>query len=146
MLYEMFLTELSSRPSRNGGSVIPVVKKGDLGFAGFGELYFSVVPKGIAKGWIKHTLMTLNLTVISGKLELICIDDRTNSPTYKETVCFIMTDEKLARLTVPSGVWIAFKCIGNKDGVLMNCADITHDPSESIRKDLEDWPTQGLQA
>ena len=146
MLYEMFLTELSSRPSRNGGSVIPVVKKGDLGFTGFGELYFSVVPKGIAKGWIKHTLMTLNLTVISGKLELICIDDRKNSPTYKETVCFIMTNEKLARLTAPPGAWIAFKCIGDKDGVLMNCADITHDPSESIRKDLEGWPTQGLEA
>ena len=33
------------------GSVLHAMKKGDEGYAGFGEAYFSTINKGDIKGW-----------------------------------------------------------------------------------------------
>ena len=43
-----------------------------------------------------------------------------------------------SRLTVPAGLWLAFK--GEDDGMnlILNIASIPHDPSESINKPIEE--------
>ena len=45
--------------------------------------------------------------------------------------------DNYARLTVSPGLWLAFKGLG-EDNLVLNIADIRHNPIEADNRDLED--------
>ena len=120
------------------GDLYHAMKQSDNGYKSFGEAYFSTVIKDEIKGWKKHTLMVLNLIVPIGAVEFIIYDDRIDSLTYNQFFNVILSQENYQRLTVPAGVWMAFKGIGEDLNMLLNIASIEHDPSEAITKQLTD--------
>ena len=63
------------------GDVLHGIKKGDDGYVGFGEAYFSTINFGEIKGWNRHKEMTLNLVVPMGSVTFIIYDDREKSPS-----------------------------------------------------------------
>jgi dTDP-4-dehydrorhamnose 3,5-epimerase len=114
------------------GSVMHALKKSDDGYVGFGEAYFSTVSKGVVKGWKKHKLMTLNLVVSLGKVRFVIYDDRDDSPTKGIYNNFELSpDDNYNRLTILPGLWVAFEGIGIGTNMLLNLADILHDPHEA---------------
>ncbi len=119
------------------GDIFHAMKKSDNGFSGFGEAYFSVVHKDKIKGWKKHTKMTLNLVVPVGKIEFVVYDENT-----KEFFSVILSKKKYQRLTIKPNLWMAFKGL-EEYNILLNIADIEHDPNESINIELSeikyDW-------
>ena len=119
------------------GDVFHAMKKSDDGFAGFGEAYFSTIAKGEIKAWKKHTEMTLNLIVPVGKIRFVAYDDRENSATKGVFNEFILSLKNYARLTVPPHIWLAFKGIDEKN-LLLNIANLEHNPNEIVRKNLEE--------
>jgi dTDP-4-dehydrorhamnose 3,5-epimerase len=122
----------------DGGSVFHAMKKNDSGYIDFGETYFSFVNKNVVKGWKLHTKMTLNLIVPIGKINFNFIDYRKNSKTYNKLFQIIMSQEDYFRLTVPPNIFFAFKGLSGDINMLVNIADIPHDPSEIIRKELNE--------
>jgi dTDP-4-dehydrorhamnose 3,5-epimerase len=120
------------------GDIYHGMKKSDIGFESFGEAYFSTVIKDEIKGWKKHTKMVLNLIVPTGEVEFIIFDDRKESKTYNQFFSICLSQKNYKRLTVPSGVWMAFKGIGENTNMLLNLASIEHDPSEAMTKDLSE--------
>ena len=48
------------------GDIYHALKSTDEGYVGFGEAYFSQIEHGAAKGWKRHTRMTLILVVPVG--------------------------------------------------------------------------------
>ena len=120
------------------GDLYHALKKSDNGYKSFGEAYFSTVIKDEIKGWKKHTLMVLNLIVPIGAVEFIIYDDRIDSSTKNQFFSLILSQENYQRLTVPAGVWMAFRGIGEDLNMLLNIASIEHDPSEAITKQLTD--------
>ncbi|HQS67297.1 MAG TPA: WxcM-like domain-containing protein [Sulfuricurvum sp.] len=106
------------------GDVFHGMKKSDIGYAGFSEAYFSTIHKGDIKGWKKHTKMTLNLIVITGEIEFV-IFNGTDFLTVK------LSRNNYQRLTVSPGLCVAFRGI-EKENLLLNLADLEHDPQESI--------------
>lgn len=120
------------------GDLYHAMKKSDNGYKSFGEAYFSTVIKDEIKGWKKHTIMVLNLIVPIGAVEFIIYDDRIDSSTKNQFFSLILSQENYQRLTVPAGVWMAFKGIGENLNMLLNIASIEHDPSEAISKQLTD--------
>ena len=119
------------------GDIFHGMKEKDQGYYGFGEAYFSTINKGAVKGWKKHKKMTLNLLVISGCVKFIIYDDRNKSDS-KET--FFEVELSLShykRLTVPPGLWLAFKGISKQKNIILNIANIEHDPQEVEKLDLE---------
>ena len=120
------------------GDLYHALKKSDNGYKSFGEAYFSTVIKDERKGWKKHTVMVLNLIVPIGAVEFIIYDDRIDSSTKNQFFSLILSQENYQRLTVPAGVWMAFRGIGEDLNMLLNIASIEHDPSESITKQLTD--------
>ena len=114
------------------------IKKSDNGFAGFGEAYFSTVSKDEIKGWKKHTKMVLNLIVPLGEIEFIIYDDRVESSTFNSFFSLKLSQKNYSRLTVPPGVWMAFRGIGNETNMLLNLASIEHNPSEAITKKIDE--------
>ena len=120
------------------GDLYHALKKSDNGYKSFGEAYFSTVIKDEIKGWKKHTVMVLNLIVPIGAVEFIIYDDRIDSSTKNQFFSLILSQENYQRLTVPAGVWMAFRGIGEDLNMLLNIASIEHDPSEAISKQLTD--------
>jgi dTDP-4-dehydrorhamnose 3,5-epimerase len=120
------------------GNVYHGLKVTDVGFNGFGEAYFSEVLPGVTKGWKCHKLMTINLVVPVGAIQFYL---RSNNGQLSDSVCLGV--ECYKRLTVPPGVWVAFRGVGSKLNLLLNVANIPHDPNESISMPLDCYPLEG---
>lgn len=118
------------------GDLYHAMKKSDEGFTSFGEAYFSTVIKDEIKGWKKHTKMILNLVVPIGAVEFIVYDDRENSSTKDKFFSVVLSQKNYQRLTVPVGVWMSFRGVGDELNMLLNLASIEHDPKEAITKDI----------
>ena len=119
-----------------GGDVMHIVKKTSDGYLGFGEAYFSQIDKGSIKAWKRHKRMTLNLVVPVGMVRFVLFDDRDLSNTQFQDV--VISRNNYCRLTVPPMVWIGFQCLSNDGAMLMNIANIEHDPNEVDKKDIKE--------
>lgn len=132
----VLITPLKRIAGEKGG-VLHGIKKTDPGFVDFGEAYFSTVNYQMIKGWKKHQKMTMNLVVPQGSIKFVVYDDRENSPTQGIFQSFMLSANNYCRLTVPPQVWMAFEGIGQDLNLLMNVADIVHDPDEQINVPLD---------
>ena len=127
-----------------GGDVFHAMKKSDLGFAGFGEAYFSTIESGVIKAWKRHQKMTLNLVVITGKIKFIICDDRNGvDENFQEIV---LSRDNYFRLTVPPMLWMGFQGLAREPSTLLNIASIPHESEESVKRDVDeiifDWSSQ----
>jgi len=130
-------TDLSQIPAA-GGDVFHAMKSTDLGYDGFGEAYFSWVDNKSVKAWKRHKNMTMNLIVPLGTIRFIFFE--TDLSAYQEKK--IGTDNYV-RLTVPPGIWFGFQGVGLSNNLLLNIANIPHDPEEVEEKPINffsfDW-------
>jgi dTDP-4-dehydrorhamnose 3,5-epimerase len=115
----------------DSGNVMHALKSIENTFAGFGEAYFSTVEKDAVKGWKKHHQMTLNLIVPAGEILFVLYDAREKSPTQDMLQEIKLSVNNYQRLTVPPGVWMAFKGLNSSVNMLLNIASIPHDPAEA---------------
>jgi len=125
--------------SVEGGNVLHIMKDSDSGYQGFGEAYFSSINHGSIKAWKRHRMMTLNLAVPIGEVHLACYDDRIKSESYG---CFsevIFSKNNYGRLTIPPMIWVGFKGISIEKSLLINIANLAHDPEEVDRKNENDF-------
>jgi dTDP-4-dehydrorhamnose 3,5-epimerase len=143
MINGVLLTSLRIIPTP-GGSVLHAMKQNDPGFTGFGEAYFSTVESGAVKPWRRHLRMTVNLIVPFGEIRFVLHDDRSGSSSrgaFQEIR--LSRPGNYQRLTVPPGIWVAFQGIGAPENMLLDIADLPHDPEEAERRPLEffnfDW-------
>ena len=140
MIKDIVLTHLDVIDTP-GGNVMHGIKETSAGYAGFGEAYFSQVDKGAIKAWKRHKKMTLNLMVPVGKIKFVLFDDREVSNTQFQEV--IISKDNYCRLTLPPMVWMGFQGLSNGRSMLLNIANIEHDPSEVERLEIEkinyDW-------
>lgn len=117
------------------GNVYHAMKCVDPGFEGFGEAYFSTIAHSLVKAWKCHSRMTLNLVCIVGKIHFVLYDGRKDSSSFgvfMEVTLSPDTEQTYNRLTIPPGVWMAFIGIADNYSILLNVANILHDPSEQI--------------
>jgi len=120
------------------GNIFHGIKKSDNAYCGFGEAYFTTINKGEVKGWNKHKKMTLNIFVPSGEVKFVIFDDRLESETKGNFFNVYISQDKYKRLTIPPGLWIAFKGIYENPNIILNIANLEHDPSEMEKLDLDD--------
>ena len=117
--------------SVEGGDVLHAIKKNDFGFNGFGEAYFSWVKYGSIKAWKKHNKMVMNLIVPYGVVKFVFYSESSNNFKVIE-----IGENNYSRITVPPGVWFGFQGIKSPGSLVLNIADIQHDPNEVSRKEL----------
>lgn len=118
------------------GKVMHMLKRTSPIFKEFGEIYFSFTNHQVVKGWKLHTKMEQNFVVPVGKMKLVFFDARENSSTHGKIEEVVLSPEEYFLLQVPSGIWYAFKGLSKDPALLVNCATLTHDPTESLVKDL----------
>ena len=137
-LNDILVTPLERIPT-SGGDVMHALKKTDPGFVGFGEVYFSWIKEGAIKAWKLHQHMILNLVVPIGEVRIVFhLPNQKNNYRVEIIGC-----EKYIRLTIPPTIWFGFQGISHGGSLLMNVADMEHDPNEVERKELNkikfDW-------
>jgi len=120
------------------GNIFHGLKKSEPGYVNFGEAYFSSINQGEIKPWKKHLKMTLNLIVPVGEIQFVLFDDREDSITRNNFMEIVLSPQNYCRLTIPPYIWIAFKGLSSGLNLLLNIADIEHDPSEIMRLGLDD--------
>ncbi len=49
-----------------------------------------------------------------------------------------MSKKSYARLTVPPNIWMGFQGMSKSQSLLLNVADIEHDPKEGLKKEIEE--------
>ena len=69
--------------------------------------------------------MTLNLVVPVGVVRFGIVDSDT-----QESRLYQLGPQHYARLTVPPGLWMAFCSSSTETSIVLNLADIEHDPLE----------------
>jgi len=132
----VFLTPLK-KIRHPKGDIFHGMKKSDEGFTGFGEVYLSMVKQGEIKGWNRHKIMVLNLVVPMGEVTFVIYNDRGKSSSKGSFFSVTLSPSNYQRLTVPPGLWVAFKGDGNKTNLVLNVASIEHDPNETDRLGLD---------
>lgn len=120
------------------GKIMHMLRNDDEIFKNFGEIYFSCTFPGSIKAWHLHKKMTLNYSVIFGKIKLVLFDDRKGSKTHGMIQEIYLSTENYSLITVPPLIWNGFKAVGNETCIVANCSDIPHDPNEIIRKPFND--------
>lgn len=122
--------------SDDRGKVMRMLRNDAEYYLRFGEIYFSTINIGFIKGWKKHIKMTQHYAVPVGNIKLVLYDDRTDSNTYGMLQEIIIGESNYCLVRVPPGIWYAFRAEGEKTALIANCADIPHDPAESVMADL----------
>ncbi len=113
------------------GSIMHALKKSDDAFQGFGEVYFSHVSYKKIKAWKRHTRMTMNLVVPIGKVKFVFYDE--DKKIFEE---YNIGENDYYLLTVDPLIWFGFQGINQGKNLIMNIANIEHDPIEVERKDF----------
>lgn len=131
-VHDILLTPLKNIPTQ-GGDVLHVMKKSDSGFAGFGEAYCSWVEQGAVKAWKRHLSMTINLVVPVGCVSFVFVDEKKNQREE------MIGEQCYQRITVPPGLWFGFQGISSPSSLIINLANIPHDPDEVERKEMENF-------
>ena len=76
--------------------------------------------------------MTLNIVVPFGSVLFAFVDEKSK---IREEV---IGEMRYVRLTVPPGIWFGFKGLSSPNSILLNVADIPHDPIEVERKTIDE--------
>jgi len=135
MIEDLLITPLSIIDTP-GGRVMHAIKESDKGFYGFGEAYFSNVDFKAIKAWKRHKRMTLNIVVPIGKIRFVFLDDRKWPDQQSQEV--LISEDNYCRLTVPPMIWIGFQGLSTNGSILLNVADIEHDPAEVDKRNVEE--------
>lgn len=117
------------------GDVFHALKASEGSFQGFGEAYFSTIRAGVTKGWKKHLRMHLNLVVPVGSIAF-----HVHNEALGQTKVFTLNHDNYQRLTVPPGNWLAFEGLFDGLSMLLNIANLEHDPDEAVNVDLNSFP------
>ena len=126
---------------RPKGDIFHALKNMEVGYEGFGEAYFSTIKPETIKAWKRHFRMTLNLICIRGEIHFVLYDDRRESKSYGQFMEVTLSPLKhYCRLTVPPNVWMGFKGMDQVDSLLLNVANIPHDPIEQENIPMEESP------
>ena len=124
----------------SGGEVLRALRSTDDDFVGFGEAYCSTVGRGVVRAWKQHQRMTSNLVVPHGRVRFVFHTPDSGS----EFLVHEIGEGNYGRLTVPSGIWFGFQGLGEPHSIVLNVADLVHDPDECLTKERDtipfDWP------
>ena len=119
------------------GSVMHMLRKDDLHFKSFGEIYFSTVHFQAIKAWHLHKEMILNYAVIQGKIKFVLYDNRDKSPTKGTINEFFLSNQNYVLITVPPLVWNGFKGVSIESSIIANCTSVPHSKDEILRLPFE---------
>ena len=131
------ITDLS-QITDSRGSVLHMLRSDSEDFISFGECYFSEVFPGSIKAWKYHHMQIQNIAVPVGRLRIVVYDGRELSKTFGNILELDLgRPDAYKRIKIPPKIWYGFACIGLSPSILVNCANIPHDPSDTEKLEMD---------
>lgn len=129
------------------GAVLHMLRSDHPAFQRFGEVYFSYINPGVIKAWKCHQKQTQHFAVPVGEIELVLIDERSESLTFgrKQSLRLGLNNYQLVK--IPPGIVYGFKCLSGQAAMVANFTDIPHEREESrtypiSEKSAHNWLNQ----
>ena len=104
-----------------------VMRSDDDIFQKFGQAYITTTYPGVVKAWHFHKLQYDYVACISGMIKVVFFDARKDSSTYGEVNEFFIGEHNPKLIVIPSGVYHGWKCIGDKEALILNIPTETYD-------------------
>lgn len=102
------------------GRLMEILRNDDEIFKDFGQVYMTTAYPGVVKAWHYHKVQTDNMAVLSGMMKIVLYDSRKGSPTFGQVNEFFAGDHNPILLQIPNMVYHGFKCISQKEAVVVN--------------------------
>ena len=109
------------------GRLTEMLRADDDLFLKFGQCYMTTTYPGVVKAWHYHKIQTDNFIVITGMFKVALFDSRDSSPTRGEVNEFFIGDFNPILLQIPPGVYHGWKCISEREGIVVNVSTETYD-------------------
>ncbi|MBI5183244.1 MAG: dTDP-4-dehydrorhamnose 3,5-epimerase family protein [Nitrospinae bacterium] len=103
------------------GRLMEMLRSDDEVFERFGQVYMTTAYPGVVKGWHYHRVQNDNFVAIRGMMKVVLYDNRKDSSTFGEINEFFMGEHNPILLHIPNNVIHGFKCISDKEGIIINC-------------------------
>ena len=120
------------------GDILLGLKKNDIEYKSFSELYFSKVHYNNVKGWKIHKKATMNIVVPFGNIKFVIYDDI--SKTFFSEIIGI---DEYKLITIYPNVYFGFKGLTDPFSILANVSNYINDTNEYKNIDLNifdyDW-------
>lgn len=101
-----------------------------------GQLSHSLVKEGVIKAWHGHRVQSQWNYVVTGLIKVALHDNRTNSPTYKEIMEFLVGDgQEPSAYFFPPGVLHGYKCLKGPMQIIYVTSGV-YDLEDEVRIDL----------
>ena len=103
------------------GRLFEVLRRDDVEFQRFGQVYVTTARPGIVKAWHCHRLQTDFFCLIEGRARFALYDPRPDSPTVGQIDEIECDSERPRLIVIPPHVYHGFKNIGDREVICMNC-------------------------
>ena len=102
------------------GRLMEMLRCDDGMFLKFGQVYLTTAYPGVVKAWHYHRNQTDHFVVVSGMMKVVLYDARDSSPTSGRVNEFFMGEFNPLILQIPAGVYHGFKCISEREALVVN--------------------------
>ena len=124
------------------GFLFEVFKSDQPYFKKFGQVYVVQNPKsGTIRAFHKHDELWDYFCIVNGRAKFILVDDREDSPTYKEVNEFISSARKPVLLIVPPGVYHGWESLSDNTILLSTASEVYN--KENPDEYRISWDTYG---
>jgi dTDP-4-dehydrorhamnose 3,5-epimerase len=111
-----------------------------------GQAYVTTVLPGVVKAWHRHALQWDRMVGLSGRVLLVLVDGRDDSPTRGAVFETVLGERHSRLVLIPPGVWHGFKGISAGEAMVLNLPTRAYDrdaPDEQ-RAAPDQPPVDGL--
>lgn len=93
------------------GHLMEVARCDDSFYLGFGQAYITMTKRGVIRAWYRHKQQTDQIALVKGRLLLVLMDSREDSPTFQALQEIRISDDAPALVQIPPGVWHGFQAL-----------------------------------
>ncbi|HAH04088.1 MAG: dTDP-4-dehydrorhamnose 3,5-epimerase [Parcubacteria group bacterium GW2011_GWA2_43_17] len=112
------------------GLLMEFLRNDDPEFEKFGQVYLTLVKRGVAKAWHHHNLQDDHFVCVEGKALVALCDMRPASPTYKNCQDFVLSAPEIAGehllIKIPKGVAHGFTAVDCPQAKIVNIPTMTY--------------------
>ena len=103
------------------------------GFVRCEHAYQSATDFGVIKCWHLHAEHTDQFTVTRGKIQVVCVDLREESPTFGVVNSFVFGMQRPMLLMIPPGIMHGWKSLSQPEVVVVNFQSMPYNPADEFK-------------
>jgi dTDP-4-dehydrorhamnose 3,5-epimerase len=97
------------------------------------HVYQSSTDYGVVKCWHLHDIHTDQFTVTRGKLQVVLVDIRTDSPSFGHVNSFILGAQRPRLIKIPPGIMHGWKALSQPEVIVVNLQSHVYDAADEYK-------------